>query len=684
LEQEKNEQKASNEEKPFRLATAVPVDIDIARQAKWTNDGTYAYTKFTIKLNGAFSSSINFDKFYMPESTEMYVYNENGEMITGPITENENNPNQIWGTWVYQGEYLSIEIKTPLATKDKLLLHTSNIAYGYKQIYKSIKVGGFGQSGSCNINVICPLGIGWEAERNSVATILSENGGEFCTGSLVMNTCNTTIPYFLTANHCFEASSNVNGWRFNFQAWSSTCPNPGINVVGITYNRATLRARNVPSDFCLVELNQTPPANSGLHYAGWTRSITPAQNATAIHHPSGDLMKISRANSAVTVASAFGTNNQHWRTNWSPQNNGAGQTVTPITEVGSSGSPLFDQNHRIIGQLHGGPSFCGATQLWDFYGRFDLSWTGGGTNATRLSNWLDPNNLGSMTTNTTNINNLLNVSDLTNQIIGSSLFCSVGTTSSYSIVVPNGLTVTWSATGSVNINANTGLATAIGNGIGTVIANISGAPCGNIQFTKTVWVGNPVITYLPPGNNPCANNPYYLMPNILGLTYQWSVDNQSIWFPGGNTSQSTSVLSRDPYYFTITLTISSGGCSTTQTLNTYTDGYYCQCFSDPSCPGQGGFGMMVYPNPSNEELTIEATDEGSDKNLQNKSSEGEGESTHIDKQLELLNPYQQTVWTGKLKNGKAKINTRDLAEGTYFLKITDDKETVVKRIIIKH
>jgi hypothetical protein len=94
--------------------------------------------------------------------------------------------------------------------------------------------------------------------------------------------------------------------------------------------------------------------------------------------------------------------------------------------------------------------------------------------------------------------------------------------------------------------------------------------------------------------------------------------------------------------------------------------------------------MMVYPNPSNEELTIEATDEGSDKNLQNKSSEGEGESTHIDKQLELLNPYQQTVWTGKLKNGKAKINTRDLAEGTYFLKITDDKETVVKRIIIKH
>jgi len=69
-------------------------------------------------------------------------------------------------------------------------------------------------------------------------------------------------------------------------------------------------------------LNQVPPANSGLHYAGWDRSAAPAQNATGIHHPSGDLMKVSRANNPVAVASAFGTTNQHWQPTWSPQNNG--------------------------------------------------------------------------------------------------------------------------------------------------------------------------------------------------------------------------------------------------------------------------------------------------------------------------------------------------------------------------
>ncbi len=32
--------------------------------------------------------------------------------------------------------------------------------------------------------------------------------------------------------------------------------------------------------------------------------------------------------------------------------------------------------------------------MYDYYGRFDVSWTGGGSNSTRLSNWLDPGSSG--------------------------------------------------------------------------------------------------------------------------------------------------------------------------------------------------------------------------------------------------------------------------------------------------
>ena len=411
LEKEKNEIAKSSETKPFQLAVPIPIDLDIAKFANWTYDKEYAYGKFTMKLNGALSASINFDKFYLPKGTEMYVYNENGNMITGPVTENENNANNIWGSWVYRGQFLTVEVKTPSSTKKLLLLHSNNIAYGYKEVYK-IKVGGFGNSGACNINVLCPLGNGWEPERNSVALILDANGQYWCSGSMIMNTCNINRPFFLTANHCFNPpglpQQNVSAWRFTFQAWSATCT-PSQNSDGVIYNGSTLRATWTNSDFCLVELNNTPPTNSGINYAGWTRSTIPSLNATGIHHPSGDVMKISRAANPIAISSIAGyPANHHWQVTW----------TQGVTEGGSSGSPLFDQDHRAIGQLTGGPSICGGSALRDYYGRFDLSWNGGGTNATRLSNWLDPGNTGLMTTNTTNVSNLPTTITPTASVVG--------------------------------------------------------------------------------------------------------------------------------------------------------------------------------------------------------------------------------------------------------------------------
>jgi hypothetical protein len=107
----------------------------------------------------------------------------------------------------------------------------------------------------------------------------------------------------------------------------------------------------------------------------------------AIHHPRGDVMAITFSNTPPQGANwPSGTLNaagNHWRAVWDDG----------VTEPGSSGGCLFSTtDRRCIGQLHGGPSFCGAAanQLNDLYGKFSVSWTGGGTNATRLSNWLDP------------------------------------------------------------------------------------------------------------------------------------------------------------------------------------------------------------------------------------------------------------------------------------------------------
>lgn len=194
LNTERRLQAQSNEVKPFRLAEPVAVDLNIIRRMSWLYEGDTAFGKFTIHLRGALSASINFDQFYLPVGTEMYIYNQNGKMITGPITEKENNPKNIWGSWVLQGPLLTIEIKTPTATSNEIQLHSNNIAYGYKEVYA--KVNGFGTSGPCEINVLCPLGNGWASERNSVALVLSDNGSDWCSGAMIMNTCNTNRPFF--------------------------------------------------------------------------------------------------------------------------------------------------------------------------------------------------------------------------------------------------------------------------------------------------------------------------------------------------------------------------------------------------------------------------------------------------------------------------------------------------------
>ena len=104
----------------------------------------------------------------------------------------------------------------------------------------------------------------------------------------------------------------------------------------------------------------------------------------------------------MATTSYFGTtspgNGSHLWVKWS-RNSTTGAPTNGVTEPGSSGSPLFDQQGRVVGQLHGGPSTCAATfdDVSDYYGRLSVSWTGGGTSATRLSNWLDPGNTGATT-----------------------------------------------------------------------------------------------------------------------------------------------------------------------------------------------------------------------------------------------------------------------------------------------
>ena len=124
--------------------------------------------------------------------------------------------------------------------------------------------------------------------KRAVALILNVSSAH-CTGTLINNTANNGVPYFLTANHCV-INKNLARFVFIFGYETQYCDGTnGMN--GFSINGASLVASGVSSDFALLKLSSAPPLSYLPYYAGWNRVNSPAMSAVAIHHPSGDYKK---------------------------------------------------------------------------------------------------------------------------------------------------------------------------------------------------------------------------------------------------------------------------------------------------------------------------------------------------------------------------------------------------------
>jgi hypothetical protein len=281
-----------------------------------------------------------------------------------------------------------VELSMPAGQRDALRLQLSSVNVGYRGFTPDAT-----RSGSCNVDVVCPDGNDWRDEIPSVA-VISTGGSLFCTGFMVNNTAQNQTPYFMTAYHCNISSSNAGSLVAYWNYEASSCGGPRDGSLAQWQSGSFFRSRYSASDFTLVELDSDPDPAWGVTFAGWDRSGANATTAIAIHQPSTDEKAISFEFQSTTTTS--------YLSNTVP---GDGTHVRVIdwdigtTEPGSSGSPLFDQNHRVIGQLHGGYASC-SSQTSDWYGKFSVSWNGGGTSATRLSVWLDAGNTGAVTVNT--------------------------------------------------------------------------------------------------------------------------------------------------------------------------------------------------------------------------------------------------------------------------------------------
>ncbi|MDF1564321.1 MAG: MopE-related protein [Deltaproteobacteria bacterium] len=360
--------------RPWRFGAKLPVDLDPAQAGLWeTLPGGDRLWRLVIRSPGALSLNLIFDDYRLPPGAELFIHAEDRSALIGAFTEANHRPDGVFATSLLPTEAIVLELREPKDAPFRSRLHLASVTHGYRDVFGLAKV--LGESGSCNNNVACPEALGWENEIRSVVMLVSGGDG-FCTGAMINNTSGDGTPYLLTANHCY---SDPSSWVFWFNWQSPTCSNPGSSPPHDTLSGATLRARRVDSDFCLIELDTAPPASFTPYYAGWNRSSSPPSASVGIHHPSGDIKKISFDNDPAVAAAYGGGPNDHWEVqDWDDG----------TTEGGSSGSPLFGPDHRIVGQLHGGSAACG-NNLEDLYGRFDVSWDGNSASE-RLRDWLDP------------------------------------------------------------------------------------------------------------------------------------------------------------------------------------------------------------------------------------------------------------------------------------------------------
>jgi len=380
---------------------AAPISTNIAlreMEEGWTEleNGDRVW-RLKIRSQGALAVAFFYENFYLPRGARLFMFSPDGAQVAGAYTFRNNTTSGRFWTGLIYGETAIVEYYEPAAVRGQGHFRISRVDHAYDAVRLAggARMSGFGTSLPCHANINCPAGDNWQDEERGICRIVVvvEEGMGFCTGNTVNNTSKDGKPYVLTAFHCMDGYTPLYDlWRFDFRYQSADCSNPANEPVFQSLLGSTLHAGRQQNDFLLLELIPAIPSYYNVWLNGWNKAtnVTPL-NSTIIHHPVGDIKKIATS----AIPAAIHTFQIEWNNNITTPANHHFRVIysTGTFEPGSSGAALFNQQHLMVGQLHGGDAACEGTTT-GYFGRLALSWAGGNSAPTRLKDWLDPS--GSM------------------------------------------------------------------------------------------------------------------------------------------------------------------------------------------------------------------------------------------------------------------------------------------------
>ena len=374
-----------------------------------TNSGTWQTLsngdrvwKLKLVSPEAQAISLLYSQFSLPKGGMLYVYSEDRTNWIGGFNHENNHDGGNYASSLVFDDAIILEYYEPAKRAGEGIIEIEHLVHAYRNVYpeNSETRGG---SQSCEVDVNCnPEGNSWQDEKRGVVrmSLVASFGSSWCTASMVNNTNQDCSPLILTAMHCTESSNanHFNQYTFYYNYESSGCGSGSAptnqTVVGCTWLAdSDDGGGSSGSDFALLEANSAIPSGYNTYYNGWNAQNVASGSGVSIHHPAGDRKKISTYTSALSTTGWNGNGvPSHWEVDWAGTANGHG-----VTEGGSSGSPIFDAQGRIVGTLTGGGSYCFQVPnpATDSYGKMSYHW--GSNPGDDLSDFLDPANTGQLT-----------------------------------------------------------------------------------------------------------------------------------------------------------------------------------------------------------------------------------------------------------------------------------------------
>ena len=337
-----------------------------------------------IASAGAMALRIGLDVAKLPATAQLR-FAGSGDMGTvyGPFGASDTGDGSApyWSP-VLEGERATVEVfVADAAAVDDVSLAVTWVSHIFASPSAANVESLAKESQACEVDLICRsatdaalANIGKAVARMTFSDGAG-GGSSLCTGTL-LNTANGPVaPYFYTAAHCISTQASASTLTTHWFYDRTACGSGGTSASNVQIpGGASLLYASAASDANLMRLNQSPP--SGAVYAGWdANTVAVGTSLTAVHHPAGDLKKVSlgRMDGFGTSSLASGS---FLISRWN-------STATGVTEGGSSGSGIFTAvgspatQYLLRGGLLGGPSSCSAptSELYDHYSRFDQVYT---------------------------------------------------------------------------------------------------------------------------------------------------------------------------------------------------------------------------------------------------------------------------------------------------------------------